>query len=172
MRLKSGEVLEGTIKGVADGVYAVTTREGPERKIAKEQILSIDYTPFPVSKSAKPAGATPNLLTETAKPSSPFATPRLTFEMWKTAAVKGDIDQIVKCYVSSKQKEKAKELKKIPKETFQKMKEVTVETLFSPAEPVYQGDRAMMEVNWTHGLIGESQVLQFVLEKNEWKLWQ
>ncbi len=160
------------MKTLADGIYTVTTRDGPERKIAKEQVLSIDSAPFPVAQPAKPSGEVKNLLMETVKPSTPFGSPRQTFEIWRAAAVKGDIDLMVKCYASSKQKEKAKELKKIPKETFQKMTEATVETLFSPAEPVYQGDRAMLEVNWTHGLLGDSQVLQFILEKNEWKLSQ
>jgi hypothetical protein len=171
LRLKSGEVLEGTIKNFLGGIFTVTTREGPERKIAKEQIASIDYAPFPVDKSPKAGGDAQNLLQSTVRNDSPFQTPKGAFEAWKAAAIKGDIEGMVRCYASNRQKEKKKELKKLPKEAFENMQEVTARTLFSTAPPVYQGDRAMMEVNWTHGLVGDSQVLQFILEKNEWKLW-
>jgi len=52
------------------------------------------------------------------------------------------------------------------------MRSATAETQFSPSDPLYQGDHATMEVNWTKNIFGDSPLLQFVLEKNEWKLNQ
>src|SRR5262249_40432848 len=101
-----------------------------------------------------------------------FGTPLLTFEAWKQAAMTGDIDKMVECYASFSQKEVRKQLKQLPKEGREKMQSTTARRQFTPAKPLYQGDRAFLEVTWQNGLQSDTQVLQFVLEKNDWKLIQ
>ena len=76
------------------------------------------------------------------------------------------------CYASFNQKQVLKKLKKISKKDREKMRDTTTRTYFIPAQPLYQGVRATLEVTWTLGLRSDNQLLQFILEKNEWKIVQ
>src|ERR1051326_102510 len=99
------------------------------------------------------------------KEERPYQNPKNTFTRWREAAIKGDIDGMVACYVSNRQKSKRAELKKIKKEILEQMQTAAADTKFASGEPYYDGDRATLEVNWTKGLFGDSQSLQFRLEK-------
>lgn len=79
---------------------------------------------------------------------------------------------MVSCYAAFRQKDVRKQLKQISKEKWLEMKDTTQQTIFSPNQPMYQGDHATLEVNWTKGLLSDTQLLQFVLEGNDWKIVQ
>ena len=168
VHLKNGETLAGEVDTLKEGVLNLKLADGGTRSVKRAEIASILFGPpeKPVEKGNQ------NFLTTFPKADSPFQTPRATFERWRAAAIRGDIKGMVECYASFKQSDVKKELKKLPKDAFEKMREATAETQFVASDPFYQGDRAIMEVNWTKGLSGDSQSLSFVLEKNDWKIVQ
>ncbi len=173
IRLKSGEVIEGIVERIAEGDLFIALKDGESRKVGKGEVASIDFGP----KKKEPIldtneNKTEHFLNALAKKDSKYGTPLQTFQAWKAAAVAGNIDQMVDCYASFKQKEIKKELKKIPREKREQMKTTTAQTEFVPTEPYYQGERAVLEVNWQYGLQGDSQTLQFILEKDQWKIIQ
>lgn len=181
--LKNGDRLTGELKSFRDGVYTVLVGQ-EEKSIPLADVAAIEASPR-VSQSAAPAGPSSAATPPPSKPSAAplsmpvpsqattkYGSPRETFEVWRQAAIVGDIDGMVGCYVSYQQKSMKKQLRKIAKQKRKEMAEVARRTEFIPAEPVYQGDRATVEVTWRTGLQTDSQVLQFILENNAWKLIQ
>jgi len=172
--LKTGDTLEGTIQQMTSDQVTLSLPGGSTRKIPKSQISRIEFgsTRSAEKPSPSPPVTEPNFLSTLTKPESKYGTPAATFELWKTAAIAGDIDKMVDCYASFQQKEIRKQLKDLPKDAREKMRSTTARTQFTPAKPFYQGDRALLEITWQSGLQSDTQVLQFVLEKNHWKLIQ
>jgi hypothetical protein len=169
--LTSGEVVEGTLTAVADNIFSVSQPNGETRKIPRAEILRIE-----VQKSPQEHGPTAeipkNFLNALVKEPSKFETPVQTFQTWRKAAMAGDIDGMVGCYASFRRDDVRRDLKKLPKEQREQRRKPTAMTEFTSAEPLYQGDRAALEVTWRIGLQSDSQVLQFALEKTDWKLIQ
>ena len=179
IRLKNGEVLEGAVQHYYGGIVTLTLSNGVTRTVGRDQMASIEFEPADPKKSpapeAKPAPTSaepPNFMNTMFKKEAPFASPAATFESWRRAAVAGDMKKMVACYASFRKKEVEKQLKKLSKDAREEMARTTAQTEFVPAVPFYQGDRALLEVKWASGLQGDSQVLQFVLEKDEWKIIQ
>ena len=174
--LKSGEQITGKIMQVVDGVYHVRLTSKEVRTIKAKDLYRIEYaTSKETTKSKKKAlKKQPENFLTSAKPknNSPYATPKLTFQKWKQAAEKGDIDGMAKAYASFRQKEVRKQLKKIPKSKRKEMQETTSRTDFIPGDPYYQGDRAVLEVTWRSGAHTDTQSLKFILEGNDWKILQ
>ncbi len=180
-RLKSGESFQGTIEHVYRGIYSVSLPDGTKRTLGTNDLVSITFVapePQPAAGSTPPTpGATPtppqtNLLSAVTTPASPFGSPTATFQTWRAAAIGGDIRKIVDCYASFRQKDVRKQLKRLSKKDMDAMRETTAKTEFVPQDPVFQGDRAFLEVSWTLGLQGDNQSLQFILEKDAWKIVQ
>lgn len=169
--LASGEIVEGTLTAVADNVFSVSQPNGEARKIPRGEILRIEIQK-PPQETSPTAGIPKNFLNALVKEPSKYGTPVQTFQAWRKAAMAGDIDGMVDCYTSFRKDEVRRELKKLPKDARDQMRKTTALTEFTPAEPLYQGDRAALEVTWRIGLQSDSQVLQFSLEKNDWKLIQ
>jgi len=189
VRLKSGEVVEGKIQQYGNGQITIAITGKQSRKIPQDQIVSIDFGVKPTKKEPSPsAGNSPpqippaspgagdpssdTFLKTLTKSNSKYKSPTDTFFVWRNAAVNGDIDGMADCYASYQQKDVKKQLKALPKDGREKMRTATARIQFIPAKPIFQGDRALLEVNWQTGLQSDTQVLQFVLEKNEWKLIQ
>lgn len=183
--LKSGKKLEGRIEHFYNGIFTVLRTNGTRKTLGINEIASIEFqkssikpdkTPLSKSKPSKvlPSKEPPKNLLETLTKAqtSKFGTPLQTFETWRKAAIAGSIKEMVACYVSYRQKQVRKELKKMPKAKLEEMRAATAQTDFFPNEPFYQGDRAALEIHWRKGLHGETQVLQFALEKNDWKIIQ
>lgn len=154
-------------------IVKIVDKNNQEHSIVRSEISRIEFSlPETPQKGDKETEKPKNLLEAIPKPESKFTTPLSTFQVWREAAIRGDIDGMAECYVSYRQKDVKKDLKKLPKEDFNKMRVATTQTEFAPAEPIYQGDRASLEINWRLGVNGESQVLQFSLEQNDWKIIQ
>jgi hypothetical protein len=165
--LKNGKAVEGFVVKLDSQSATVVHEKNQSQIYPRSEIKSIELGSAPPKSSAEPE---PNFLSSAKEADSPYATPLHTFQAWKRAASSGDIDGMVNCYASFKQKEKKTELKKLSKDVFEKMRTTTLQTDFVPSAPLYQGDRASMVVNWTKGLDGGEQLLQFILEKKDWKI--
>ena len=51
------------------------------------------------------------------------------------------------------------------------MKNAMIETIFTPTEPYYQGESAIMEVSWSKGPASQTQTLKFSIENGkDWKI--
>jgi hypothetical protein len=170
IRLTSGEIVEGTVQSFQENQLSVAQPDGKIRKIPREEIVQIE---FQKPKAVTPAIETPKtFLSALPKTVSKYQTPTQTFLTWKKAAVAGDVDAMVACYSSFRQGDVRKELKKLSRDQRNEMQKATALTEFVPADPLYQGDRAAMEITWRVGLQSDTQVLQFSLEGNEWKIVQ
>lgn len=180
--LSSGEVVEGKLIEFPKEV-TLELPDGTKSKIPYQNITSIykasppeTYSPFLTpGKDSKPLGEkTPadiGFATQE-EGKGPYATPMQTFNTWKEAALKDDIDGMVNCYVSYRKEEVKKDLKKLPKRTRKDMQAAMAGTIFTPSDPFFQGELAIMEVSWTKGLASQTQTLKFTLEgdKKEWKI--
>ena len=165
LMLKTGETLQGTL-GSADKTQVEWVLEsGEKKKVLISDLVAIDF-----GEAQKVASAPENFLTPA--PQGPFSSPLQTFETWKAAALKDDPKVMSECYVKYQQKKILKDLKKISRAKRKEMQETAARTDFSPQKPFYQGDRASLEVVWRVGVNSDSQVLQFVLEDEQWKLVQ
>lgn len=156
--------------------------DGSKKTVPYTDITSIykkeipqSYTPFlnknkdakksPLEKEAADSFA------ELDTDKGPYGTPSLTFETWRKAAMADDIDGMVNCYAEYRKNDIKKGLKKLNKKTREDMKTAMIETIFTPNQPYYQGDSAIMEVSWSKGLASQTQTLKFKLEKNkDWKI--
>ncbi|MCB0309462.1 MAG: hypothetical protein KDD48_08830 [Bdellovibrionales bacterium] len=151
--LKNGQTLTGELLELKDNQY--TIKIGNEKKrISKEEVISI----------------TDDHALSTQTSTGKYGSPQSTFETWRNAAIDGNIKAMVSCYVSYQQKRMKKKLKKISRKKRKEMSEVTRQTDFSLTEPLFQGDRATMQVTWRMGLQTDVQPLQFALEDGKWKL--
>ncbi len=166
--LKSGELMEGQIVSIQ--ASSIDFKEGEQIKtVLKSQIDKIQFIALSDLDKQDPylPGLEKNKTSQLSK-----ASPVDTFEKWRQFAIVGDVDGMVSCYASFRQHEIKKELKKLPKSKRKNMLQATAQTQFTTQEPYYQGDRAMLEVNWQSGLYTDTQVLQFVLEDETWKIVQ
>lgn len=184
IELSTGEVVDGKLVEFPKEVTIELT-DGSKMKIPYEGINSIykvtaprSYTPF-LTKDKEKDGkkdkgldkAVDNSFEDMDASKGPYATPTLTFQTWKKAAMNDDIDGMANCYSSSKKNSVKKDLKKISKKTREEMRSAMTQTIFTPNEPYYQGEFAIMEVSWTKGLASQNQTLKFTLENNkEWKI--
>lgn len=197
--LKSGKRVQGSILSMDAEVVNVQDEKGVKSQILRSLIenIDLDSKKKPASKTKTPSLLSPTPPhfnpSEVMPPSKeqqalfeqlfngpkeedmqkgPYATPKNTFETWRRASVKGDTKKMILCYVSFRQNQIKKQLKKIPRNKRKDMQEASNNTLFSLGKPYYQGDRASLEVTWNHGLRSDTQTLRFMLEKQEWKIVQ
>lgn len=173
LRLRDGRSVEGMIEHVYNGIYTVRTSEGPQT-FGRHEIAGIDFPPDipPAPAQALPATPSETFFSTLKESDAPYGTPMNTFKTWRQAAIQGDLKEMVKCYASFQQRQKTKELKALSKDDWEKMRAATANTEFLPKAPLYQGDRAFMEVAWNLNLQGDTQTLKFILEKDQWKLLQ
>ncbi len=180
LKLKNGRQIEGRLDHYFDEAFTITEKDGKRRRVSRSQVSSIELgkrqnISAPKKKAAKPKEVSPeptNFLDSISKPDSPYSTPPATFSTWREAAIKGDLKAMVRCYASYRQKDVRKQLKKLSRKKREEMRSATAQTDFFPSEPFFKGERAMLEITWSKGLHGETQVLQFVLEGNDWKILQ
>lgn len=154
-----------------DGHFSISTPEGKVRKIPKGQVVRIQMQGTPPEKEAKKE-IPKNFLNALPKEESKYSTPSRTFEAWREAAEAGNINEMVNCYAEFRKEDVKKTLRKLSRKERAKMRKTTLITEFLPAQPLYKGDRAALEINWRIGLQGDTQVLQFMLEGNDWKIIQ
>jgi hypothetical protein len=192
IELSSGEVLDGNLLGFPKEIE-VELSDGTKKKLPYSEISSIykntppqSFTPFTTSpakenkdkdigKSGKGKGSldrpTKDDFAELDMTKGAYSSPSHTFETWKRAAINDDIDGMANCYAESRKSDIKKELKKIPKKNREDMKMAMSQTIFTPSDPYYQGEFAIMEVTWAKGLASQTQTLKFMFENNkEWKI--
>lgn len=169
--LKTGEIVEGTIQSYQDNAFSIAQPNGQIRKIPKSEVTHIE-----IQKTSEPPAEKKEIpktfLSALPKSASKFQTPLQTFQTWRIAAIAGDVDGMVDCYASFRKNVVKKELKKLSRDQRDQMRKTTATTEFMPGEPLYQGDRAVLEVTWRIGLQSDNQVFQFTLEGNDWKIIQ
>jgi hypothetical protein len=180
IELSTGEVIEGKLSDFPKDI-TVELSDGTKKKIPYQGISSIykngapitSYKPFlEKSKENKTLDQVDSDSFEDIDATKgPYGTPTNTFETWKNAALKDDIDGMANCYAVPRKAEIKNELKKISKKTRQEMKLAMTQTIFNTSRPYFQGESAIMEVSWTKGLASQSQTLKFTLENNkDWKI--
>lgn len=182
IELSTGEVLDGKLLGFPKEVEIEMT-DGTKKKVPYSDISSIykdtaptSFTPFVVKDKDKKSDKSLDKkdasdFEDLDMSKGAYATPAHTFETWKRSAINDDIDGMANCYATARKSEMKKELKKIPKKNRLEMKMAMAQTIFTPSEPYYQGEFAIMEVTWTKGLASQTQSLKFSLENGkEWKI--
>ncbi len=182
--LSTGEVIDGNLVEFPKDV-TIQLQDGTKKTVPYLNITSIyknlppqTYTPFLNSdkqankKTLDEKSSSSELLTfANDEVPGPYSSPIQTFQTWKNAALQDDIDGMSNCYVTSRKGDVKKDLKKLPKKSRDDMKRAMIETIFTPSQPYYQGELAIMEVSWTKGLASQTQTLKFSLEGNkEWKI--
>lgn len=182
LSLTTGEIIEGKLVEFPKEI-TIQLPDGTKTVVPYQNITSIfkaappeTYSPFLTpDKSKKPLGdknAKDTEFSSLEDAKGPYATPIQTFTTWKDAALRDDLDGMVNCYVSYRRDEVKKDLKKLSKKTRQQMQAAMAATIFTPSEPFFQGELAIMEVSWTKGLASQTQTLKFTMEGNdkEWKI--
>ena len=188
IELSTGEVVDGKLIDFPKDVTIELT-DGTKKTVPYTGITSIykksapqSFSPFlgkgkdkdingPGEKKPELGKVDTDSFSETDATKGAYGTPTLTFETWKRAAAADDIDGMVNCYAEYKKNDIKKGLKKLNKKTREEMKTAMIETIFTPNQPYYQGDSAMMEVSWSKGLASATQTLKFKLENNkDWKI--
>jgi hypothetical protein len=179
IELTTGEVLDGKLSDFPKDV-TIELPDGGKKKIPYAEISSIyknippqAYKPFlGKSKSNKSLDKIENDSFEDIDATKgPYGTPANTFDTWRKAALEDDVDAMSECYAQPRKAEVKKDLKKIPKKTRQEMRMAMTQTIFTPSNPYFQGEFAIMEVSWTKGLASQTQTLKFTLENNkDWKI--
>lgn len=172
--LKSGEVISFKDINLPETLM-IDTLDGQKKEIKLKDIQSFEFQPstsvkpfLPRQKSTDQSEVHSAL--KAFEKRSPFETPKQTFLTWKDHASKGSIDGIASCYTTSRHDKVKKKLRKIKRKQRLAMQEAVNATSFTVGDPLYQGNKAFLEVNWTKGLHSESQVLKLLLEKNQWKI--
>ena len=99
-----------------------------------------------------------------------FKTPEETFETWRQAAERLDLETLVACYASNAKAGVRKDIEKTSQEGLHSMQEETRKTKFKIEKIVYEKDRAYLRAQ--RSLKGDSdiEVLTMVKEGEEWKL--
>lgn len=173
--LKSGEVLDSkTIK--LPETFTIVLTDGTEQTVKTKDVQSIQLQKNPSIKNLIQQNEDPidpqslQSALDEFRTLSPFETPKQTFLTWKKYAEDGSIDGMTQCYASYRQDQVKKNLKKIKKKARKEMQHTMQVVDFIAADPIYQGKQAFLEVTWSKGLHSESQVLKFILEKDQWKI--
>lgn len=183
IELSTGEVMDGKLIDFPKDV-TVELPDGTKKTIPYLGITSIfkttqprSYTPFlnkdkDKSKKDQPLDkATKDSFDDLDADKGPYGTPSATFETWRKAALNDDISAMADCYVSYRKDDIKKDLKKLSKKTRKDMKNAMIETIFTPTEPYYQGESAIMEVSWSKGPASQTQTLKFSIENGkDWKI--
>ena len=179
--LKSGEIVEGEIVA-APKTLSIQTPTGEKREVPFSDILSYQKeTPKKTQETqesdknvAEDSGiAIPPVqdLADLEKQDLRFSTPENTFEVWKEAALSGDIKLMTECYVSYLQKDIKKGLKKLSKKVRRDMAKTTAMTNFIPDQASYPSPTtASLDITWNRGEHIQTQTLRFQKEKDQWKL--
>lgn len=171
--MKTGEVFDAKSIDVPDEI-TMTLPDGTQKKVKKSDIQSIHlHRPkqFRTDEGKRPATeAEIQAAIDEFKVKQPYETPKQTFLTWRAHAEEGDINGMVDCYASFRQSTVKKNLKKIKRKEREEMKQTMQLTSFVAQDPIYQGEKAFMEVTWSKGLYAENQVLKFILEDDQWKI--
>lgn len=140
--------LNGKIIHFYDGVYSIETTGGLI-KLPKEKIKSIVFS----LPAARPE----------------FSTPEKTFERWKTAMAKGEVEKVIDCYALMYQGFLATQMGQV-QDGFKKMQAELAGTKFTIKGAQTKGESATLKVERAKGSDSEVADVGFVRENGEWKM--
>ncbi|HNI61680.1 MAG TPA: hypothetical protein PKW11_17195 [Pseudomonadota bacterium] len=145
--------IAGKLTHYFDGVVVMETSGGQKLELPRDKIKSIAFKLPP--------------------PRAEFSTPEKTFERWRSAMVKGDVQKAVDCYallyqgqVGQQMMQSADELKKAQKD----LEGVQFELRGSTFKSQGEFKLANLKVRRTKGENVQTDEVNLVLENGEWKM--
>ncbi|MDZ4694427.1 MAG: DUF4878 domain-containing protein [Deltaproteobacteria bacterium] len=140
--------ISGTVLHYYDGVYSIQTGETTV-KVPKEKIRAITF--------------------ELPKPRAEFSTARKTFDRWRKALEKGNLDQVIDCYALMYQGFLAAQMGQ-GVDAMKKMQEELEGTQFTIKNESQKGTGATLTVLRQKGKESDEGEVGFVKENGEWKM--
>lgn len=99
-----------------------------------------------------------------------FGSPEETFETWREAVERLDLETIVLCYADSAKQAMRQDIRNTTKDGLKAMQEETRDTQFSIEKIVYEGPKAFLRVKRVLKGNEEIEVVNMTLENGAWKL--
>lgn len=99
-----------------------------------------------------------------------FGSPEETFETWREAAQRLELDTLIACYARGHQENMRKQIASSSLNELKSMQDETRNTEFSVDKVVFEGSRAFLRVERKRGKDREIEVLNMVRESDGWKL--
>lgn len=99
-----------------------------------------------------------------------YDTPEATFQTWRHAAEKLDLQTLVNTYASAARGQMMKELENTEPPALKAMQAETLKTKFEVQKIVYEGARAYVRIMRTFEGQQEVEVLNMIRESEGWKI--
>jgi hypothetical protein len=142
--------VSGKIIHYYDGTFAIETSDGQKVDLPTAKIKTITF-------KLPPARAE-------------FSTPEKTFQRYKEALVKNDVNKLIDCYALMYQGMMAAELGRTTDEQRKKMQSEIAGTKLEVKSSKITGRNATLKVERRKGDEAETADVRMVLENGEWKL--
>lgn len=150
IQLLDNTQVSGKILHYYDGTFSIETSDGHKVELPTTKIKSITFKLPP----ARPE----------------FSTPEKTFQRYKDALVKNDMNKLIDCYALMYQGVMAAELSQATDEQRKKMQSDLAGTKLEIKGSKISGHNATLKVQRTKGNEVETADVRLVLENGEWKL--
>jgi hypothetical protein len=150
IQLLDNTQVSGKIVHFYDGTFAIETSDGQKVELPTSKIKTITF-------KLPPARAE-------------FSTPEKTFQRYKDALVKNDVNKLVDCYALMYQGVMAAELSHATDEQRKKMQADLAGTKLEIKGSKITGHKATLKVQRSKGDETETADVRLVLENGEWKL--
>lgn len=150
IQLLDNTKMSGTIIHYFEGVYSIDLADGTRVKIPREKIKQISY--------------------ELPAPRAEFSTPEKTFELWRKALSKGDLEAAVDCYALMYQGMVMSQMTEAGSDGLKAMKEEMAKTKFTIKSTSTKGEVATLKVTRSYGDDVQTAEVAFVKENGEWKM--
>jgi hypothetical protein len=150
IQLLDNTQVSGKIVHFYDGTFAIETSDGQKVELPTAKIKAITF-------KLPPARAE-------------FATPEKTFQRYKDALTKNDINKLIDCYALMYQGVMAAELGRTTDDQRKKMQQEIAGTKIEIKSSKVSGNTALLKVQRSKGEESETADVRMVLENGEWKL--
>ncbi len=150
IQLLDNTQVSGKIVHYYDGTFAIETSDGQKLELPSTKIKSITFKLPP--------------------PRPEFSTPEKTFQRYKDALAKNDMNKLIECYALIYQGMVAAEYGRTPDDQRKKMQSEIAGTKLEIKGSKVSGNNATLTVQRSKGSDVETGELHFVLENGEWKL--
>jgi hypothetical protein len=150
IQLLDNTQLSGKIVHFYEGTFAIETTDGQKIDLPTSKIKQITF-------KLPPARAE-------------FSTPEKTFQRYKDALSKNDVNKLIDCYALMYQGVMASEMSHASDEQKKKMQSEIAGTKLEIKSSKISGSAATLKVQRTHGDEVETADVRMVLENGEWKL--
>lgn len=99
-----------------------------------------------------------------------FQTPEQTFETWREAARRLDLETLLACYASGAQSQMRKEISSNSEEGLKSMQKEAEDTDFKVEKIVFEDKRAYLRVSRKRAKAEDIEVINMVKEGPDWKI--